>query len=441
MNLHHHRIEVQPGGRDPTSTNPDNRYCFGWAAFASRTRTVHKGNPSMIAWRPGDLYEHKRLFIRWRWYPGQGQVPGVMLNPHNPGDPAYGGWEPENSSGVSAWAIEYFGSTVRPNGASGLILRLQCQPSANRHFTLALPPEVEAVRLAGGHFDIALALDITDGFDGDFDAAVNGIWRQRLSNVKTCWKGQLAYWPYEGSYNSTGVPELQTNGFIPAGYGRTPAEALADGADWPIEEKALWGAVQRSNPSLPAWKHVPLPDMNPATFQAPPEWGGTPPPPPPPPPVGDFFWVPHTPQVGQEVTFAVIEPLPGAGYGWDRTLDGIADGTGPTFRYAYQTAGEKTVVLMDGGVEAKRHTLTVIPSPIPPADTLPLTVLAQTSSKITYGWTPVTTGRGYTFWTNGTLRSRTTNPQLAQTSFSRNAGDVNEVRAMIDGPSGKHTQT
>lgn len=84
----------------------------------------------------------------------------------------------------------------------------------------------------------------------------------------------------------------------------------------------------------------------------------------------DFTWTPTSPTVGQNVTFTVTDPAPGVTYGWDRTLDGVAEATGNTYTYAYSSTGTKTMRLYDGTTLIAEHTLTVAAAP-PTGDPLP----------------------------------------------------------------------
>jgi hypothetical protein len=71
----------------------------------------------------------------------------------------------------------------------------------------------------------------------------------------------------------------------------------------------------------------------------------------------------------------------------------------------------------------------------PPPDTLPLTVVSQTSSSITLGWTPVAGAVGYRFTKDGKIVSYTWDSGRSQVKFSK--GGVLGVEALMPGPSGQ----
>lgn len=70
---------------------------------------------------------------------------------------------------------------------------------------------------------------------------------------------------------------------------------------------------------------------------------------------------------------------------------------------------------------------------------LPLHVVSggePNAKNIVLGWTPVMTGRGYTFWVNGALVSRTNNPNASTVKFGKVPNGRYEVRVLEDGATG-----
>lgn len=390
--LHLHRMEYAPNGRDP-SAGADDRKCFAWATFNSRTTLDDPSSDRSIVWAPGHLYaEARHVCMSFYWKPEKGDKPGRLFNGHT--HPRYGGWtQPENPDGVSPFAIDYFGGQVYPDGASGLVYVCQAHARSGKpyHYTIFTPAEVERARQEGRALSFTVEWDIRDTYSGNVQISANGRYVHNLTGIRTVFPGMTGIGYWEGEYNSSGVSEHQSNVYGPTRIGRSRAECLADGTEWPIVEAALWGQVDRDT-GAETWKHTPLGELPTSAYIVPSDWGGVVPEPP---PVleGDFDWTPASPVPGQAVTFSVKTPEAGVSYAWDRTLDGLADGQGATYEYAYQGAGDKTVALYANGQEVARHTLKVLA--VPPPNPLGLHVTAQTSTTVTLKWTPPATQQGY----------------------------------------------
>lgn len=69
------------------------------------------------------------------------------------------------------------------------------------------------------------------------------------------------------------------------------------------------------------------------------------------------------------------------------------------------------------------------------ADTFAVTIVSQTSSTITLGWTPQP-GYGYLFSADGTLVSRTNDPSRSQVKFSKNQNNSYDIDVIVKGANG-----
>lgn len=380
--MHRHRFEVEPGGRDPTAGSTD-RKCFAWAAFDSQTTLLHPSSARSIVWAAGHLYEGRKCCVLWYYQPEKGTSGGRRLNFHT--HPAFGGWtQPENPDGVSPIAVDDFGPNTN-EGVNGLHLVLQAQAKYGRYHFPIVP---HSVMQLGRAYTLALDFDIADTPTGSFRVWLDGQLVVNLTDVRTVFPGMTGVALWEGSYNSSGVPDLTSSVLAPARVGRSREECLRDGVDWPIVEKSIWGSVSRSTGAV-AYRHTALPDIGADSYIVPAEWGGTPPPPP-----GGYIKVsPELPVAGSPVSFTVGDPDDAVTYSWDRTLDGKPEATGLTYEYAYQGPGTKTVVLLADGVEADRLVLDVAPAP--PVDPLGLRVVSQDTRTVTLAWNPPDGQQGY----------------------------------------------
>src|SRR6188472_1768092 len=79
--------------------------------------------------------------------------------------------------------------------------------------------------------------------------------------------------------------------------------------------------------------------------------------------------------------------------------------------------------------------LTVLVAGGAAADTFTVTLVSQTSSTITLGWTPQP-GYGYLFSANGTLVSRTNDPSRSQVKFAK--ANTYEVAVIVKGAIGTY---
>jgi len=253
--LHRHRLTVQPGGTDPDS-GAGNNYCFCWGKFRSATtRYVNDGHPRTIAWGSGELYSARNLVVLWRLLPELGTSPGRMLNFHT--HPNYGGWTPDNSTGVSPIALDWFGSSVY-DGVSGLLLSAQSEGARigwgyRYHWQLLTVAELAALASSGVAADIRLDITIGAGTAGRVVGYVNGTQKFDTGGIQTQWPSQTAYSLWEGIYNSNGVPTTQRMVLTSAQVGRTLVEAQADVPT----EAAVIGSVLKSN-GQPGWTHTVL---------------------------------------------------------------------------------------------------------------------------------------------------------------------------------------
>jgi hypothetical protein len=78
--------------------------------------------------------------------------------------------------------------------------------------------------------------------------------------------------------------------------------------------------------------------------------------------------------------------------------------------------------------------VSVPPPPPPDPDTLPLTVIAETDTRVTLGWTPVPGAIGFRFTKDGKVVSHTWDPARAQVVFAKDG--VLGVETLLPGPSG-----
>lgn len=69
------------------------------------------------------------------------------------------------------------------------------------------------------------------------------------------------------------------------------------------------------------------------------------------------------------------------------------------------------------------------------ADTFAVTIVSQTSSTITLGWTPQP-GYGYLFSADGVLVSRTNDPSRSQVKFSKNSANSYDIDVIVKGANG-----
>ena len=76
------------------------------------------------------------------------------------------------------------------------------------------------------------------------------------------------------------------------------------------------------------------------------------------------------------------------------------------------------------------------PTEPPPTDSLPLTVVSQTQSTVTLGWT-ATGDRGYYFYVDGARVSNTADPTRSTVKFQKKPGAVFRVEAVNLGPFGE----
>lgn len=81
-------------------------------------------------------------------------------------------------------------------------------------------------------------------------------------------------------------------------------------------------------------------------------------------------------------------------------------------------------------------------TPPPPADALPLTVIAETSSTITFGWTPPAGAFGYVFYVDGTRVSSTFDGTRSSAKFGKATSGTRtfKVTTLLAGPSGDETR-
>jgi hypothetical protein len=398
-------MEVDPNGRDPTAPLSD-RKCFAWASFRSKTTHVEGNNSRSIVWAPGHLYEKaRRIYVSWWWQPVRGSLPGRLLNLHT--HPKFGGWtQPENPNGVSPIALDYFGPRVY-DGADGLMLVLEPHAKGGRpyHFQLASFAEVQAAQANRRPFSIALEIDIADEFIGKARGFVNGREAFSLSGLRTVFPGQTGVALWEGSYNSTGVPDMQANEYAPARIGRSSDECLADGTDWPIEEDSTWGSVSRSN-GLPAHRHIALGTIDTSTIIVPEAWGSDPPPPPPEPVVitstvengdavehGALWQVQATPPA-EKVEFWAD----GAKFDEDTSepfSTTVELAKGPHKLGLAVTVDGERQVLGSGGIYAT--VIVTEPAPDPEPVMLQIREVSRTEAAITLAWEPVEDAIGFRF--------------------------------------------
>ena len=280
--LHTHRFQVEPGGTDPNS-GAGNNYCFAWGGFNSQTTLQAGNNDRTIAWSSGNLYTGLKIFALWSWKPVQGRAPGRVLNFHN--HPNFGGWEPDNSNGVSAIALDWLADRVWDNGVNGLVLSLQAESTRidqySKKWQVYSVAEMDAAIAAGTWLDIVLEIDIGIHPNGRVQCWAGGADTPKFDTgpVSTRWPSQTGFALYDGGmYNSSGLTAYGTHIMesVPARIGRTLAEALQDGVNWPITETHVWGSMLKTNPTVPNYTHTVIASRTTEQFVLPASLGGTP---------------------------------------------------------------------------------------------------------------------------------------------------------------------
>lgn len=275
--LHAHRLEVDPGTFDDSDgPNPNNNnYSFCYPQWVSAGQILIRGNPGTVQWADGQYASSGEIWYAPTFKIGAGNTsPGRLINFHNHGDSAYGGWlDAAPVNGVSAVALDW------KNGSSystifgtvnGLLLTVESESSSHK-WVIYTDAEMLAKQAAGDTIDLVFRIIIgrpgriyiwKDGLDTPIDTGP----------VNTHWAGQSAYLMYgPGIYNSSGVSSTAR---VESTYARTGPTLAAMLADTNPTEAAVNGSVLKSNPSVPGFRHVSIGTWDTASFRIPAALGG-----------------------------------------------------------------------------------------------------------------------------------------------------------------------
>lgn len=266
--LHTHRLEVDANSYDPSSgTASTNNYQFVWGKFQSPS--TEGSAEREIVWAPGHKYEGRKAYVVWSFKPVQGRKPGRMLNFHT--HPQWGGWTPDNSSGVSSIALDWFGDTIYEGNPAGLSITLENHVTGKGHYTLVPVSVLDDAMANGKWIDIVLEIGLNTSSNGGYIKGwVNGndTPAVNVSNIGTVWPSQTGVYLWEGMYNSSGAGETNRAEFVPARVGRTLDEALNDNPT----EFTIDGSYSKSN-NQPSFRHISTGTRSTGLFMLPPSLG------------------------------------------------------------------------------------------------------------------------------------------------------------------------
>ena len=258
-----HQLTVYPGGCDLDSNSGNNYYCFIYPKCQGVTTEQYQTILRTIAWSSGRMYAGRVLWVVYSVKPIAGAYPGNLLNFHN--HPNFGGWEPDNSTGVSPIRLAWFNSGLQ------LFLNAEGARSGNYNPRQVLTnSEMLAFRNSGTWLDLVMKIDIYDYPNGRIKVWVQGENTPRLDTggVRTYWPSQTAYTLWNGIYmpDGTCVPETTTIQEVIPRLGRTLQEAQENGVLNTITEVAEHGSVYRSNHSVDAYVHSEIASRDASTF-------------------------------------------------------------------------------------------------------------------------------------------------------------------------------
>lgn len=272
-----YRTHIFPHNYDAA---PADRHSFSWVNFDSQTTEIYPGNDTPdkhrgIWWDTGHLYAGARTTWCIHTFRPVLNYAYRHVNFHN--TPALpGGWN--WGGGVSPLALDHQGAAIDDKAGTpyeGLILVLEPTgstieglPGHQYHWTLVNLPRLAQAQAAGewltitlkivwGNINLPIAGAVTAWLN-DVDAPILNIsgvntifvndYRPESSNDPfgpNPGGGQRGITTWEGAYNadSTNQSGESRIDFLPLRIGRTPAEALNDGVNWPIN---TWSIAQHS---------------------------------------------------------------------------------------------------------------------------------------------------------------------------------------------------
>lgn len=256
--LHTHRLEVDPNSTDPNS-GAGNNYQFVWGKFQSPS--TEGSAEREIVWAPGHKYEGRKVFVLWSFKPIQGRSPGRMLNFHT--HPNWGGWEPDNSNGVSSIALDWFGDTVYDGEPPGMTITLENHDGGKGHYNVIPVSTLDAAMQNGTWIDVQLEINLnTYANGGGVKAWVNGSVNPTVDvKAGTVWPSQTGMYLWEGMYNSSGTNVTNAGEFMAARVGRTLEEATSD---TPTEVSVL-GSISKFGGGV-SYRHIPTGTRNTSTL-------------------------------------------------------------------------------------------------------------------------------------------------------------------------------
>lgn len=234
-----YHLEVAPGSYDPASGV--NNYEYVWAKFQSSTT---EGNDDReIIWSPGHKYAGHKLWVLWSWKPVAGENPGRVLNFHT--DPHQGGWEPDNSHGVSSLALDWGAGQPGHDEEPGLVVTLENQGPGKKHYTILPDSAVIDAMRNNRWIDITMEIDLGTGSAGGVRIWVNGRSTPVVNaRVGTIWPSQTGFYLWEGIYTSSLRNEAEAGDYLPARVGTTFQEAVNDTN---ISLVGIQGSLYKSN--------------------------------------------------------------------------------------------------------------------------------------------------------------------------------------------------
>lgn len=268
-------ITMDTPSKDPGYANI---YQFCYPKYSSPKTEQYQSVLRTVAWATGRLYEGRKMWVLYSWTPLSGLLQGRLLNFHC--HPNFGGYEPDNSTGVSPIAIDLFGSSNYASAAQGTINGMLLIGDAeggrtgvyNKRWQIFSYAEMQAALTNGTRLDLVLEVDI-----GYTNGRVK-VWRQGVDTpivdtglIATHWPSQQAYAVWDGMYNSNGNAGFQKARVTAPRIGRTLAEALLD---IPATEVALDGGVDPNNNSILRHSRTVVTSLDDSAFLMPASLGG-----------------------------------------------------------------------------------------------------------------------------------------------------------------------
>lgn len=271
------RVSVATGGCDFNSNSGNNNYSYCYQYYNSSTTENYGGgvHGRTIAWSSGHLYTGLKAWVLYSFRPVAGRLPGRILNFHC--HPNFGGYEPDNSSGVSPIALDWFGDQVFGLGNSGLVLWGQAEGARtgnynNAKWTIMSVAEMDAAIANGTRIDLVLEVDIgVTPTPAGVRVYAQGENTPRVDQrIRTQWPSQTGYSLWQGIYNSNGISTTHTIDQAPCRIGRTVAEALADGVTYPITQTGVDGSTLKgSSGATPVYTVTSTTPFDAASFNLP----------------------------------------------------------------------------------------------------------------------------------------------------------------------------